>query len=187
MKNGIIILVGPSGVGKSTLLTRLVQDFSQLRDLITYTTRSMRPGEKEGDPYFFVSHDKFLKLIEQNFFIEWAEVHGNLYGTPVDQLKATWDEGKVVIMDVDTQGAKTFMKKYPQSTTIFVLPPSIDELRQRLAMRDAGKTKDLELRMKNAEKELGQVEDFDYQLVNDRLESSYAKLQKMIEDLLRNR
>jgi len=187
MKNAMVILVGPSGAGKSTLLDRAIQDFPELRDTVTYTTRSMRAGEQEGAPYHFVTRETFLKLIDEDFFVEWAAVHDQLYGTPGSQIQGFWDEGKTVIMDVDPQGAKTFKAKYPQALTVFILPPSIDKLRQRLASRDAGKTKDLELRMANAQKEILQAEDFDHQLVNDDLEGAYESLKKLIEELLRSR
>lgn len=182
--NKMIILVGPSGVGKSSFLTRALQDYPELRDTVTYTTRPMRLGESEGHPYHFVSKERFEELIQQDFFVEWAQVHGNLYGTPHDQIKDTWQMGQAVIMDVDTQGAKTFKAKYPQALTVFILPPSIDALRKRVAIRDGGQTVNLELRMRNAEREIAEAKDFDYQLTNGNFEEAYAELKKMIDEWL---
>ena len=187
MKKPMIILVGPSGAGKSTLLERAVRDFDQLRDTTTFTTRPMRKGERDGRPYYFVSRETFLGLIDKDFFVEWAEVHGNYYGTPASQISDFWTQGKAVIMDVDAQGAKTFKTKYPQAITVFILPPSIDELRQRLIARESGQMKDLELRLENASKEIQQAQEFDYQLVNKDLDQTYENFKKLVEELLGSR
>lgn len=184
MKQQMLILIGPSGVGKSTFLSQTLQDYDQFKDTITYTSRPMRKGESEGDPYHFVSEARFLELVDQGFFIEWAKVHDRYYGTPEHQIFDTWDEGKIVIMDVDVQGAKTFKAKFPQALTVFILPPSIDVLRQRVVERDGGVPKDIEVRMKNAQKELAQASDFDLQIVNEEFDSAYAEYRKKIEEHL---
>src|SRR5690606_27393950 len=119
----------------------------------------------------------------EDFFVEYAEVHGNLYGTPHYQIQDALKAGKVVIMDVDIQGAKTFKEKYPKAFTIFIHPPDLDELRQRVIKRD-GNPKDLEVRMENARKEIAQSSQFDAQLVNDEFEASYAQFKKIIEEKL---
>lgn len=184
MTGPMIILIGPSGVGKSSFLERALRDYSQLRDTVTFTTRNMRQGESEGQPYHFVSRPQFEKLIGEGYFVEYAEVHGNLYGTPLHQLEDTWKAGQVVIMDVDVQGAMTFQMRYPTAQTIFILPPSVDALRQRLLGREGKSPKDLELRLKNAENEMSLSSKFSHQLVNDHFESAYKELQKLIEDYL---
>lgn len=187
-KGELLILVGPSGSGKSSLLDRLLKEYSdQLRDTVTYTTRPMRSGESEGNPYHFVQRDQFENLIQQNFFIEWAEVHKNLYGTPFHQLEDAWADQRVVVMDVDVQGAKTFKAKFDHARTVFILPPSIEVLRQRILARSGGEVKDLQLRLDNAQIEMAQVGDFDISLVNDDFEKAYAEMQKIIEGLLKDR
>lgn len=183
----MFILVGPSGVGKSTLLEMVLKDFPNVKDVVTYTTRTKRPGEVEGLHYFFVDKEKFIKLRNEDFFIEWAEVHGNLYGTPHEQVRQNFANGHCVIMDVDVQGAKVIKGKYPQAFTVFIHPPSIDTLRHRLDGRDKGQTKDLSVRLKNAEREIKEAHLFDKQLINDELPQTYGQLKKIIEDLLRNR
>lgn len=183
----MMILVGPSGVGKSSFLDRALEEIPSIMDIITYTTRSMRTGEEEGQPYHFISRDEFEKRIEQGFFVEWAEVHGNLYGSSADQLEQAWSEGKVVVMDVDVQGAKTIKEKYPQCMTVFILPPSSDALRQRVIKREGGEPKDLNLRMENAVKEMELAETFDRQIVNSDFETAYSEIKKMIEDLTQTR
>ena len=182
MKKPMLIIVGPSGAGKSTFVDKICEDYSLFEDIITYTTRAMRKGESEGNPYHFVSTEEFQRLISENFFVEWALVHDNHYGTSLKQMEEAWAKGHAVIMDVDVQGAKTYKSKFPEAVTVFILPPSIDELRQRVSLRDQGKTKNIELRMKNAEIEIKQAGDFDYQITNDEFPSAYDSLKKIIEE-----
>lgn len=183
----MVILVGPSGAGKSSFLEKALQDIPGLVDTVTYTTRPMRANEREGQPYHFVSEDRFKELINQGFFVEWAHVHNRLYGTPKYQIEEAWKADKTVIMDVDVQGAKTFKKHYPQAVAVFIMPPSIEALRQRVVRRHGQPPEDLEIRMENALKEMDQARDFDIQIVNDNFETSYLQFKKIVEDLIRNR
>lgn len=187
MKKDLVILVGPSGVGKSTLLERALKDFDVLCDTVTVTSRPMRKGESEGLPYQFVDRAKFEEMIAKGYFIEWAEVHGNLYGTPSTQLEEYWNRGKVAIMDVDIQGAKTFKARYPQALTIFIVPPSIDALRQRVIAREGKAPADLEVRMQTALREIKEAHLCDHQVVNENFESAYDHVQKLIVNHLKNR
>jgi len=180
----IIIVAGPSGAGKSSFVDKVIGEVSRLEDIITYTTRNMREGESEGNPYHFVSASKFEQLKSQNFFVEWAKVHTNYYGTPIDQIEAAWAQNKGVIMDVDVQGAATMRQKFDQAKTIFILPPSIEELRKRVLKRDKETVADLEVRMNNATLEIEQADKFDFQIKNDNFDSSYAKFKKIVEDIL---
>src|SRR3954465_7875755 len=111
MKVRMVIIAAPSGAGKSSFVSRITREYPVLCDTVTYTTRSMRAGESEGDPYHFVSHDRFRQLMSDNFFVEYANVHGNMYGTPMHQLADAWSKNRTVIMDVDVQGAETFKRK----------------------------------------------------------------------------
>jgi guanylate kinase len=185
MKTRMIIVAAPSGAGKSSFVERICKEIAALRDTVTCTTRSMRPGESQGFPYHFISRDEFEKKIKEQFFVEWAVVHNNLYGTPAHQIEDAWRDGQCIIMDVDVQGAETFKKKYSEARTIFILPPSIEELRRRVIKREGQTPEDLEVRMKNAEKEISQAHQFEFTLVNDQFESSYLKFKKIVEDLLR--
>jgi guanylate kinase len=153
-------------------------------DIVTFTTRNIRKGESAGVQYHFISQEEFQKKISENFFVEWAKVHTNFYGTSYESLETVWAEEKCAIMDIDIQGVATFKSKYPDAKTVFILPPSIDELRRRIEKRDGGMPADIEVRMANAEKELKEASKFDYQIVNDNFEHSYAEFKKIIEDLL---
>ena len=184
MKTRMIIVAAPSGAGKSSFVERICQEDPRLEDTVTYTTREMRQGESEGHPYHFVSREKFEQLIQNNFFIEWAKVHNNLYGTPQEQIEGAFQRNKVVIMDVDVQGVATFKAKYPDATTIFILPPSIEELRRRVMKRDGARLKDLDVRMENAKLEMARADEFDHKIINDEFESSYAKFKKIVEGLI---
>ena len=186
MKARMIIIAAPSGAGKSSFVDRITKELPRLRDTVTYTTRTMRNGESEGNPYHFIERAEFEKRIGEDFFVEWAVVHGNLYGTPYHQIREAWEKDQVIIMDVDVQGAETFKKKFPQdAVSIFILPPSIDELRRRVVKRDGKVPADLEVRMKNAEKEIQRAGEFDYKLVNEDFEKSYREFKKIIEEILK--
>ncbi len=180
----MIIVAAPSGAGKSSFVERLTKELPILCDTVTFTTRAMRAGESEGQPYHFVTRERFLELVRDGFFVEWAEVHANLYGTPLYQIEDAWQANRVIIMDVDIQGAATFKKKYAEAATIFILPPSIEELRRRVMKRDGGKTKDIELRMANAAKEVAYAHHFDHQLVNDDFETSYNEFKRLVQKLI---
>lgn len=180
----MIIVVGPSGVGKSSFVDLITKEMPILFDTVTYTTRAMRKGESEGHPYHFVDENKFRSLLKEGFFVENAEVHGRLYGTPKHQIDDAIAAGRVVIMDVDIQGAKTFKAFYPEAFAIFIHPPSIDELRRRVISRDGKVADDLEVRMENARKEIAVAHTFDAQLTNEDLQHSYAQFKKFIEEKL---
>lgn len=185
MNKRMLILIGPSGVGKSTFLERTLEDYPHFVDIITCTSRPMRKGESEGKPYHFLTEEEFLRRVDTGYFAEWARVHNRLYGTPQDQIEATWKRDKIVIMDVDVQGAKTLRAKFPQALTIFILPPSIDSLRQRVVSRDGKVPEDIEIRMQSAEREIAQARDFDLQITNKDFHSAYAEYRKIIEDRLK--
>lgn len=185
MKTNLIIVAAPSGAGKSSFIEKICKENASLVDTITYTTRSMRLGESQGHPYYFVSEEEFKTKIEEGFFVEWAMVHNRFYGTPMYQLEDAWKNNRCIIMDVDIQGAKTFKEKFASSKSIFILPPSIDELRKRIIKRDGKVPQDIEIRMENAKNEMKEAPHFDFRLVNDEFETSYAEFKKIVENLLR--
>jgi guanylate kinase len=187
MKTPLIVVSAPSGAGKSSFCKRALQDFKQLTYSISYTTRPPREGEVEGDPYHFVDRKKFIDLRGSGFFIETAEVFGNLYGTPKNEVDRAKKLGKFLIMDIDVQGADSFRKLYPDATYIFIFPPSVDELRRRLMLRDKGKTHNLEVRLNKATAEMNEADRFNFKILNDDFDKAYAEFKKIVEDLIKSR
>lgn len=180
-KTKLLLIIGPTAVGKSSIIEKALDDYPKLVDLITYTTRSMRAGEFEGNPYHFVSEEKFRELMARDFFLETADVHGKLYGTPRDQLETATREGKCVIADIDVQGSKKLISMYPDAVTVFLMPPSIEALRERFIKRGITSEADLAKRLESAQREIAQAHDFKHVIVNDRLDSAYASVCKVIE------
>ncbi|MBX3022392.1 MAG: guanylate kinase [Bdellovibrionales bacterium] len=183
-KTKLLLIIGPTAVGKSSIIEKALDDYPSLVDLITYTTRGMRAGEFEGNPYHFVSEEKFRELMAKDFFLETANVHGKLYGTPKDQLERATAEGKCVIADIDVQGSKKLLTLYPDAVTIFLMPPSIEALRERFIKRGITSEADLAKRLESAQREIAQAQDFKHVVINDRLDSAYASICKIIDNLL---
>ena len=184
MRTKLFIVSAPSGAGKSSLCEKAIKEFSNLDDIITYTTRSMREGESQGNPYNFVTKEQFIELRDRGFFVEHATVHNNFYGTPSDVFEKAWSNNRYLIMDIDVQGAETFRKIFPNAAYIFIQPPSFDELRKRLQKRDGENSKDLELRLSNAKKEMEHAPLFEFKIVNDKFDKAYAEFKKIIEDVM---
>ena len=180
----IIVVAAPSGGGKSSFVERVSKENPRLVDVVTCTTRPMRKGESQGKPYYFMTEVEFKQKISESFFVEWAHVHNRMYGTSHEELDKVWSQKKCAIMDVDVQGTETFKAKFPHAVSVFIIPPSIDELRRRIIKRDGGVPADIELRMENAKREMQEAAKFDYQIVNDNFEASYAEFKKIIEKLL---
>ena len=182
------MVAGPTAVGKSSFIERLLQDFPQFWNIITNTTRAPRAGESQGAPYYFVTPEEFKQKVSDGFFIEWANVHDSLYGTPRDQVEEAWRANRPAIIDIDVQGAATIRKIYPQAVGIFLNPPSLDALRKRLEARAKGAPiKDLSIRLANAEKEMARASEFTHVLVNDEFEETYAGFKNIVEKILRSR
>ncbi len=167
-KKGIIFIISaPSGAGKTTLCKEVVDILPNLRHSVSHTTRSPRPGEQHGREYFFVSPAEFEKMIAAGEFAEWAEVHGNLYGTALRTLEKYRDDGVDVILDIDCQGARQLKERYREGVFIFILPPSFHELRRRLDLRNADTSEVKERRIGNAAGEIREAVWYDYIIVND--------------------
>jgi guanylate kinase len=163
-----IILSGPSGVGKDAVLTRLKATESQLRFIITMTTRAHRPRETDGVDYRFVSKEVFERLLKKNELLESASVYGNWYGVPKQPVRNALKEGKDTIVKVDVQGATTIKKILPDAIFIFLMPPSLDELKNRLRQRYTEKPPELAIRLRAAADEIKQVSKFDYVVMNNK-------------------
>ena len=179
-KGLIFIISAPSGTGKTTLVKRVMEDVPGLRFSVSYTTRSSRAGEQEGEDYHFVSPAVFQGMVKRGEFLEWAEVLGSRYGTPrVDRI-ALAAEGIDLILDIDTQGAKKVREKVDSSVLIYLLPPSLEDLEDRLVKRDLDSPERIKFRMANAKKDMKEARQYHYVIVNDRLEEAAEKLKAII-------
>ena len=181
-KSLLIVLSGLSGTGKDAVLTRLRESSYPLKFIVTVTTRTKRPGERDGVHYHFVSRNRFQELISRDELLEWANVYGNWYGVPKESVKQALNQGKDVIVKVDVQGAATLKKILPQAVFIFLAPPSMDELVLRLKQRRTESPADLELRIKTAEEELEKLPLFDYVVFNrqDEIDRAVADIEAII-------
>ena len=181
MKKGFLLVIsGPSGVGKGTVLHDLMNTQKNLVYSVSVTTRKQRPGEIEGVSYFFKSHEEFEKMIEEEKFLEYAKVHDNYYGTPKDFVEEKINEGKIVILEIDVQGALNVKKNIDNGVYIFLAPPSLSELKNRIVNRGTETESDINLRMHNARKELSYIKDYDYLVVNDHLNSAINLVNEII-------
>jgi guanylate kinase len=189
MKGGLIIISSPSGGGKGTLIREVLRTTPGITFSVSYTTRDRRDGEQDGREYFFVSRARFEQLIEKGEFLEYAEVHGNLYGTSKSQIQRVMDSGTDVLLEIDVQGARILNEKAPDAASIFILPPSFPVLQTRLTLRATESSGDLQLRLRNSFEEVGEYELFKYVIINDDLNHAVEDLRTIIkaERLLRDR
>jgi guanylate kinase len=181
MSKGLLfVLSGPSGVGKNTVLDELFKSFDGVSYSVSATTRERRAGEVEGENYFFISEAEFKKIEENDGFIESALVHGHYYGTPKKFVDQKLEEGEDIILEIDTQGAKQVREKYPEAVYIFLLPPSLEELENRLDKRGSESDKSKNVRLSNARQELKEVHNYDYEVINDSLADAVREIKKII-------
>jgi guanylate kinase len=180
MPKGILVIISaPSGTGKSTICRKLLAKRKDLRYSISCTTRQPRPGEKHGKHYFFLSKEDFKRKIARNEFLEWAVVHDHYYGTPRVFIEHTIKEGSNVVLAIDVQGAAAIRRKMPDSTLVFVTPPSLETLRERMAAR-RDPSDNIAKRLANSKGELSAAKNYDYLVVNDDLEKAVHQIDCII-------
>jgi guanylate kinase len=179
-KGLLIVLSGPSGVGKGTVCTALRSSNSEIVYSVSATTRQPRDGEVEGINYFYKSHNQFREMIEHDELLEWAEYVGNYYGTPRSFVNETIHSGNDIILEIEVQGALQVKERFPQGVFIFLLPPSLEELKSRITNRGTESEQTISDRMNVAVEELKLLENYDYAVVNDKISSACSKIQAII-------
>jgi guanylate kinase len=176
----VFIISAPSGSGKSTLVTRLLDELKNLTFSVSYTTRSPRAGETNGESYHFINRDDFMERIEKKEFLEYADVFGNFYGTHQSALAGAKHDGKDLVLDIDVQGAAQLKKRIPDAVTIFVLAPSRQILEQRLRARGQDREEVTQRRLADAAKEIRNYSLYDYVLINDDLAEAVETLKSIV-------
>lgn len=180
-KGFLLVISGPSAAGKGTICRKLLARNEDLIFSVSATTRKPRVGEKEGINYFFIDSLKFNNMIEHKEFLEYARVHNNYYGTPRNFVLNNVNKGKTVILEIDVKGALQVKKVYPEAVFIFLLPPSMEELKNRIEKRGTESKEDINIRLKNAFEELKFVEEYDYFVINDKVKNAVESVESIIK------
>ena len=181
MKEGLLVVIsGASGTGKGTVCKALFEVEKNLSFSVSATTRKPREGEKDGVNYYFLTKDEFEKRIEAGEFLEWANVYGNYYGTPMKEVSNRLKNGEDILLEIDTQGAINVMEKMPKGVFIFLLPPSMDELKRRIEGRGTETEESLKKRLGAAKTEIALAEKYDYTVVNDEVENAVKHISAIL-------
>lgn len=180
-KGILFVLSGPSGVGKGTVRERLFEIENDLKYSVSATTRKKRPGEIEGTDYFYKTKEQFIEMIEQKEFLEYANYVNNYYGTPRNYVEAEIAQGNDVFLEIEVQGALQVKHNFPEGVFIFLFPPSLDELRDRIMSRGTESKELIVNRLKEAKKEINMMSEYDYVVVNDDVDKAVEKIQAIIE------
>lgn len=176
----ILILSAPSGAGKTSLCRELFKTFPDINESISYTTREPRLGEVDGEAYYFVSQDQFEQMVDEEAFAEWALVHGNMYGTALKTLEDARKNGVNLVLDIDCQGALKLKEQFEGGVFVFILPPSMDELRRRLENRSSDSQDVIERRIARAADEIRESRWYDYIIINDNFEVAAGELAAIV-------
>ncbi len=179
-QGSIFVISAPSGAGKSTLVKRLMASKPDLRFSVSYTTRAPRSTEKNGRDYYFVSRKVFEGMIRRDEFVEWADVYGHLYGTAHKQLQEAQDEGTDILLDIDVQGHRLVRQRLPEAVSVFILPPSFDELARRLRDRRSDSEESIKRRLQKAREEIALWPEYDYLVVNNHLKEATEALKAIV-------
>lgn len=185
-KGKIIVIVAPSGSGKTTIANMLLRDFDQVQFSTSATTRKPRSGEQDGREYHFLSEDEFDELIEQNGFLEWEAYSGHRYGTLRSEVDKLVESGYFPLLDIEVKGALNVKQMYgADCIAIFIKPPSLDELKRRLINRKSETEEQVQARLEEAKKELQYANEFDYVVVNDDLDEAYSQVKQIVTNFIR--
>ncbi|MGB3188910.1 MAG: guanylate kinase [Limnoraphis sp.] len=176
----LVVITGPSGVGKGTLVRQLLQRHRELRLSVSITTRSPRPGEVEGKDYYFVDRKRFEEMVQSGELLEWAEFAGNYYGTPLLPVKQRIEAGESILLEIELVGARQIRERFPQAQQVFIRPPSMLELERRLRSRGQDSDEAIARRLKRSVEEINAANEFDFQLVNDDLDDAIKQLENVL-------
>jgi guanylate kinase len=176
-----VVLAAPSGTGKTTIAHELVERFHHFVFSVSATTRRARGGEVDGVDYDFVAREEFHRMVQEGELAEWAEVHGNLYGTPLRNLDAARERGEHVVLDIDVQGARQIRERIPDAVLVFIFPPTADALWTRLTARGTEDLAEVARRLRAGRGELGEASNFDYIVVNDDLDRAVSRVRAIVE------
>ena len=180
-KGQIFVITAPSGAGKTTIIKNILEkDVGEIGYSISHTTRKPRKGESHGLHYYFVDRENFEKMIDAHEFIEWAVVYDYLYGTSISSVNRELSSGKDLLMDVDIQGSQEIKKQFPDSLSIFILPPSLDILKERLQKRSPNEKMNTDLRLKKAAEEIQRCRDYDFIIINNDLKKAIKEIEAII-------
>ncbi|HLY96164.1 MAG: guanylate kinase [Sideroxydans sp.] len=180
MSGNLFIVSAPSGAGKTSLVSALLTSNKQISLSISYTTRAPRPGETDGKDYHFVSREQFLQMVQQGDFLESAEVYGNLYGTSQPWIEKQLASGRDILLEIDWQGAAQVRKLMPHAISIFILPPSLAALEARLKGRGQDSAEVIARRLHAAQEDISHVAEFDYVIINDKLDEALRQLESVV-------
>lgn len=183
----IIIVSAPSGSGKTTMVSELISKVPGIRRSVSCTTRSPRSGESDGTDYIFLGKDVFRDMIDRGEFLEWEENFGNYYGTPRLQVETAVEEGEDIVLSIDVKGARRVKRAFPESISVFVMPPSTEELEARLKKRNTDKDDDVRTRLREAEREMASADEYDYLIINEDLGKAVDELVYIVETERKNR
>ena len=179
-KGFLLVLSGPSGSGKGTISKEVLRRNEDIVFSVSATTRKPRTGEEEGKNYFFIEEDRFKNMVENNEFLESALVHNNYYGTPRKFVMDEISKGEIVLLEIDVQGAMQVKENYPEAVFIFLLPPTMEELKNRIIGRGTETEEDINRRFQNAFKEIEFIDEYDYLVINDKIEEAAVNIEAII-------
>jgi guanylate kinase len=177
----LVVISAPSGAGKTTVCRGLINRHDNIRMSISATTRPKAMGEREGRDYFFMKNEEFETKLEKGWFVEWAKVYDHYYGTPVEQVEKNLAQKKVVLFDIDVQGGRSIKKSYPDAVAIFILPPSLNELKRRLRSRRRDSRQEMDKRLALALKEIEMRTKYDYTVINKEVDTAIEQIESILE------